>query len=413
MAKIAPLQTWQWALSDEAADLRACLPSDAPVSLLTRLRQRWTPEQIAVVSELASARQRAVRKFPARGANLAADRSGVEMASSARSAAHKAARFAACLGGKADVLDACCGIGGDTMALSDAGLRVTALDLDECRAWMAGTNAGCPWIAEDFLGHAIETPGVHIDPARRSGDTRSRDPEAFQPPLSDIVRRIDGCRIAAIKLNPGVHSDILPGGEIEIISESGTLTQAVLWMGEAATQSRRATLLHADGTTHTLTGEPERPYESTEIGPWLHGMDPALERADLVGAFLSASGLSLVHPGTGLLTSDGPSASPWTHSYRVLEVMPWKPVTVRHAVQALNAGIVTVKTRAATVDPDRLQRELRGKGDRPLTVFVLPIGDRVRAIITEPAQAPAPPTGRWPADGAGCGGDTMAQAGPS
>lgn len=299
------------------------------------------------------------------------------------------------------------------MALSDAGLRVTALDLDECRAWMAGTNAGCPWIAEDFLGHAIETPGVHIDPARRSGDTRSRDPEAFQPPLSDIVRRIDGCRIAAIKLNPGVHSDILPGGEIEIISESGTLTQAVLWMGEAATQSRRATLLHADGTTHTLTGEPERPYESTEIGLWLHGMDPALERADLVGAFLSTSGLSLVHPGTGLLTSDSPSASPWTHSYRVLEVMPWKPVTVRHAVQALNAGIVTVKTRAATVDPDRLQRELRGKGDRPLTVFVLPIGERVRAIITESWKEPAPPPGRRPVDGAGCGGGTKAPAGPS
>lgn len=390
---IVPLQTWQWALSSEAAELRASLSPEPTISHLTRLRERWTPEQVAVVSELVSARAKAIRKFSSRGASIVADRAGVEMASSARSAAHKAARFLSCLGPNAPVLDACCGIGGDTMALADAGLRVTALDLDECRAWMAGTNASCRWIAADFLSYRTEVPAVHIDPARRSGDTRSRDPEEFEPPLSEIVRSVEGRQLVAIKLNPGVDAYALPNGEVEILSEPGGLTQAVLWVGALAGEiSRRATMIGDAGVLATIGGDPERPEDSTAIGSYIGTLDPCLERADLVGVFLDEVGVSLVHPGTGLVTSEKATPHAMVRWYRVLETLPWNEKRVRAVLRDLGAGIVEIRTRAGVVNPDELQRRLRGDGDRQgLSVLVYRLGDRVVAVVAEsvPTKEPA------------------------
>ncbi|RMH30463.1 MAG: class I SAM-dependent methyltransferase [Planctomycetota bacterium] len=401
---IGSLQTWQWAATDDAAPLLASLRPGASVATLAGLRARWSPEQIAVATEIVHARSKAGIKFGARAERLIADSDGLQMASSIRSARHKAARFRAALGDGATVLDACCGIGGDTMALSDAGLHVTALDLHECRAWMAGTNARCHWVAGDFLSHPIEVLGIHIDPARRAGDTRSRDPEAFQPPLSEIVRRLEGCRLSAVKLNPGVKPEILPSGELEIISESGSLMQAVLWSVPAGHGSRRATLLAGDGSTHTISADPDRPDDSTPIGDYIHTMDPALERADLVGALLRTLDAGIVFPGTGLLTASRPIRSAWLTPFRVLDVLPWNRRSVRARLRCLRAGIVTVKTRGGLLDADRLSRELRGDGPADLVLFVLPIDGRLRAIITDRlTNESAPPEPTEASDGAGLG----------
>jgi hypothetical protein len=380
---IGSLQTWQWAASDESRPLREVITTTSAVSQLARLRKNWSPEQIAVITELAIARTKAFAKFPDQAACLFADRDGVEMASSARSAAHKAARFAAALGPGAKILDACCGIGGDTMALAHADLAVTAIDLDERRAWMAGTNAGCPHLAADIRMHATGDAAIHIDPARRSGGNRTRTPDDFEPPFDDIIRIARRAPMAAIKLNPGVHAEMLPPGELEIISERGTLTQAVLWTGNSAANERRATLLATDGTTHTIAGPPDRAFDSNPIQTWIHTMDPSLERAELVPELLSRTGLLPVHPGTGLLTSHARSESAWTTSYRVMAELVWTPRTVKAALRDLDAGLVTVKTRAGAVNPDQVSRQLRGNGTRELVVFVMPIDGRVRAMITE------------------------------
>lgn len=403
---VGSLQDWRWAVSDDAADARASIPPGAPVATLARLRARWSPERIGVVAELAEARAKAKTKFGPRAATLAADRSGVEMASSSRAAAHKAARFLETLEPGATVLDACCGIGGDSIALHEAGLRVTALDLDERRAWMAGHNAGCQSLAADARAIDTDFQGVHIDPARRSagaGGRRTLDAEDFEPPLSDAARLVEGAHAGAIKLNPGIRPDALPPGELEIISENGALTQAVLWTGAAALHDRRATLLAPDGSTHSLAGRPDRPHDSTPLAQWLHTMDPAPERADLVGLLIEQTGLRLVHPGTGLLTGEQPHHSPWLRPFRVLDEMAWSPRAVRARLRELNAGIVTIKARAGVVNPDILQRQLRRDGPNHLTVFILPIAGRVRAVITERQSHDAPRAGANPAGGASCG----------
>lgn len=383
---IGSLETWQWAALDDAAPLREAIEAVPSLNQLVKLRQRWSPDQVAVVSELFEARVKARTKFPDHADRIIADREGLEMASSSRTAAHKAARFREILGANAAVVDACCGIGGDTIALVNAGLAVTAIDLDERRAWIAGTNANCTHRTGDIRDIDAGTHAIHIDPARRTDKGRTRSPDAFEPPLTDIESFIANAPLAAIKLNPGVHADLLPPGELEIISERGILTQAVLWAGEESPDYRRATLLTADGSAHTLLGEPDRASDIHPIGPWLYTIDPSIERADLIPAFLNTTSIEPVHPGTGLFTSDAPVESPWLTPFRVERDMPWNPKRVRAALRELDAGIVTVKTRAQAVNPDQESKRLRGTGDRPMTVFVLPIANRIHAIIAECAN---------------------------
>ena len=84
----------------------------------------------------------------------------------------------------------------------------------------------------------------------------------------------------------------------------GGLTQAVLWVGNLAGEhQRRATKLELDGSVCSMHGDACRPGESNKIGAYLGTLDPCLERADLVGEFLEQTSTSLVHPGTGMVTS--------------------------------------------------------------------------------------------------------------
>lgn len=388
---IGSLETWRWAASEDARPLIGRLDDRTPVGTLARLRDRWTPEQIAVASELARARTKLARKFPDASA-MVGDVEGAEMATSSRAGSYKAARLADAVGRGATVIDGCCGIGGDSVALTACGLLVTAVDTDERRGWMASHNAGCACVCGDVRTIEIGADALHLDPARRSGGDRTRESERFEPPLEDLIPLLGRYRAGAIKLHPGVDARRLPPGEVEVLSESGTLSQAVLWAGAAATTERRATLLAPDGSVHTLAGMPDRPDECAEIDGWVHTSDPSVERADLMRVLLCGTGLSLVHPGTGLLTGPGRVDSPWLTAFRVIEHRPWNIRAVRALLRSLDAGTITVKCRAGVVDPDRLSRDLSGRGAADLVLFVLPIGERVHAIVTERwAHGNAPP----------------------
>ena len=94
-------------------------------------------------------------------------------------------------------------------------------------------------------------------------------------------------------------------------------------------------------------------------------------------------GLRPIHPAVGVLTGPEAVVSPWLTAYRVLEAMPWRTKAVRSRLHKLGAGIVAIKTRAKLVDPDALQKTLRGKGDRELVVFILKLGEKATAIICE------------------------------
>lgn len=379
MAMLSP----DWLAENEAlvrAAARGGLNRLDDPAAVASLRERAAAPDVRLAIELVAARQRAAGKLD-RAEQLLLDNLGAEQATSTPVARHKAKRFAA--GGVGAVVDLCCGIGGDAMALAQVA-DVTLIDRDPARAAMGRFNvqrvAGkrCAAAAADATTLAPGDRAFHLDPSRRAADRRTHRYADYQPGPAFIQMLAASGAAGAIKLGPGVAIDALPPGEVEFISERRTLVQAVLWTGRLSHHRRCATCLPAGAC---LAGEPgEPPY--APLGRFLHTVDAAVERADLLNVLCDQLGVAAVHPKLGIVTADRSVRSAWLTPFELIQTMPWRPKRVKQWLAAHDAGIVEVKTRGKAVDPDRAQRELRGEGDSPFTVFVLRYDRRVVAHIT-------------------------------
>ncbi len=425
------LAAWQWVVSPEGAALRektTGMTHPTPAQVVA-LRKRFDEFEVHAALQLVAARAKAATKFGDRSTGLLADPEGVEMASSRRVAAWKAARIARFLesvaqsvrGSGASVLDVCCGIGGDAMAFREAGLAVRVADIDPIRAWMAGVNVGCEAECVD-AGEAVfieqaRTSGVrvvHIDPARRGERGRVWTLEDLRPAPVALRAWIDAVPEACLKLGPGIDYEALRAGvlgeaasrgEVEIVSEGGKLTQALVWTGKLAGTLagavagalghhglRRATLL-TTGQAHTLAGDADvasRLPVSPQVGRFVYEVDDAIERAQLLTVACELAGMGMAHPALGLLTGDdGPEAlasrwdasQAWLSGFEILDVMGWNERKVEQRLRQLGAGLVEVKTRDKVVNPDELQPKWSKREGAPMVVFVLRFGSSVRVLI--------------------------------
>ena len=95
-----------------------------------------------------------------------------------------------------------------------------------------------------------------------------------------------------------------------------------------------------------------------------------------------------IHPKLGLLSADEPIDSPWLTAFELQAHMPWREKRVRQWLRAHDAGLVEVKTRGRAVDPDPLQKRLRGRGNTSFTVFVLRWDRQRIAMIARRACGP-------------------------
>ncbi len=376
---VGDLDDWKWLVSPEARPLLAELESVTAVSpaLISRLRKRFQASQVAVAAEFLLARQKARLKFPF-FPELVADVEGVEQATSAIVARHKARRFRD-LGSIADL---CCGIGGDSMALAE-GCELLAVDLNPIRAWMAGINARCASVCRDVAQFDHDVDAIHIDPARRSAGRRLMRWHDYQPGPEVIRDLLDRYPDAAVKLGPGIDLASLPvatGDELEFISDDGQLVQCVWWRGRLAQNPscRTASLLPHDVS---LSGPPEDPPPGNGPLEFVHIVDAAAERGKLLARLADQHGLKEVHPGVGWLTSAHDVRSKWWRSFRVVEKLPWRQSRVRHALRLLGAGRVTIRPRGVDVDTDALQIALRGQGVDDYEVLIYRRGKVVECAL--------------------------------
>lgn len=363
---------------------RLALEPPAPeeeIGLITRLRQRYAPELVAVALEQAKLRVHARAKF-ARADQMYFTRPGLEQASSDRMARHHALRYA-----QFDrVADLCTGIGGDLIGLA-ASRTVLAVDVDPVHARLAAINAEA-----NGVGHRVTTvcgdvreadlgtmPAVFVDPARRSDDRRLRA-GASEPPLEWCVALAERGIAVGIKAAPGLPTELVPADwELEFVSERGDLKESALWSPALATARRRATILPDQ---HTLTEQGGAELPVRPPGAYLLDPDPAITRAGLVEELgVSLGDCWKIDERIAFLSADYELRTPFGRTLHVEASMPWSLKRLNESLRALNVGVVDIRKRGSAVDVEDLQRRLKLRGDRNMTVVLTRVSDRPWALV--------------------------------
>jgi SAM-dependent methyltransferase len=419
----------------EAAD--ADLSEAGLLGTAARLRARHPADLVAAALTQVRLRARATAKFGPDAMRMYFTPHGLEQATRASVAAHRARRFAALTGSAAQsppvldppvldppvldppvldppvldppvlhppVLDLCCGIGGDLIALARAGCALAGVDADPLTVAVARANVealGLSGRARVREGDATRTdPGpyaaVFADPGRRTARGRVFDPRAYRPPLDALLEVVARASGGCVKVAPGIPYDAVPAGaEVEWISTGGEVKEAAIWLGALAGDVvRRATILQSQPATLV----PVPGLGDPPVGPWrryLYEPDGAVIRAHLVAEVAADLDGTLADARIAYITSDALKPTPFATAYEIHEVLPFSVKRLRQALRARRVGTLTIKKRGSAVDIERLRHDLRPAGPERATVVLTRVGASPVALLcdltTEPVTQCAKP----------------------
>lgn len=399
-------------LLDEVAEFGDYAP-ERELALATRLRRDHPAPLVSAAMAQTRLRQRAGAKFGADAQRMYFTPDGVEQATRATVAAHRADRFAA--RGVRRVADLCCGIGGDALALARAGIEVLAVDRSPLACAVTAANARALGLADRIEVRCADVTdvdvagfdAVFVDPARRGGRGRVFNPEAYSPPLSWAVRAARRVPHAAVKVAPGIPHEVVPEeADAEWVSDRGEVKEATLWFGGGP--GRRATLLPGphvltgaapgaaprDGASGTSgaprPGGPRGPHgEGTApVGPvarYLYEPDGAVIRAHLVARVAELVGGTLIDPAIAYVTSPDLVATPFATAYQVTDVLPFHLKRLRALLRERGVGTAVIKKRGSAVEPEELRRRLALSGPHSCVVILTRVSGAPSMLLAQPA----------------------------
>jgi SAM-dependent methyltransferase len=388
------LDTFRWLLTDAGQELLG-QAAEAPREELKAQAQlrRAAPgsdeeraARVAAAIGQVTLRRKAAAKFGDDAARMYFTSDGLEQATRATVAAHRAARLAAASAGS--VIDLGCGIGGDLLAFARAGITSAGIDVDPLRVEVARANLaalelpGAVSVADATLVDTTPFDAAYVDPARRTGRGRTFTIDDWTPPwafVEQLMRR-DTC----VKAAPGFpHARIPEDVEAEWVSDSGEVKEAVLWSGRLATTRRRATVIGHGGLA-TLTDEDDPGGSARDVGEFLYEPDGAVIRAGLVTAVAAGVKGGLVDDHIAYVTSDEAFRTPFARGFQVIETLPYREKALRAALRVRNIGSLTIKKRGVGVVPDDLRKRLSLTGDEAGTIVLTRARGHGIALLVEP-----------------------------
>ena len=396
---------YRWLVSEAAAPWLALVAVDQrpTLQIAAALRKDLSPMRAHLILEQIDLRKRAKQKFP-RGEHMFFTRKCLEQSTDYWLAHYKAARYTPSV----RIVDLCCGIGGDAIALAERG-PVLAVDSDLLVTILAEANAAALGLAaslnvatEDVTESKFADSDLwHLDPDRRPGGQRVTRLDTSLPSRKwfDVFQQQHGN--GALKLAPGDSFEARGEEPIEweYISRDGEVRQQVVYFGSLAQTPFRCTCtsLSRDGQ---LLGQfhsaiPPRPAHfakviiddeipmAERIGAYLYEPEPTILAAGLERPFANQHGLSFTSPTRGYLTSDIRAHDPMLSTFRVLETLQFDRKRVAALLRDRQVGTVEVKTRDKALDTNRLQREFSTRGGENATLILTRFQEKTWAVLCE------------------------------
>ena len=367
------------------ADATAFPPAEASfLRAFDQLRKHYPPPLAKAAIETVVLREKARAKFT-HAAKMYFTREALEQASGEHVSRYRSSR----LEEYGSVLDLCCGIGADTIALAEAGLIVTAWDNDPLRLDMARANVAVHGLADRVryqLGDVTELTlygerAAFIDPSRREGERRFLDPDQYQPPLGKILSALPAGFPLAAKIAPGVSRSDLAKWDagVEFISVEGELKECVLWFGPLRNAALRATVLPGP---HTLASDGQL-FEPPPSEPlqFIFDPDPAVIRAGLLPLLAEQLDAVPVDHGIAVLTGSWEMSSPFAKCHAVEHAAPFHVGKLRDYLRERHIGRVTMLKRAVELDVNDVMRKLKLDGPEHRLVILVRSMDKPWAVV--------------------------------
>jgi len=383
------LEAFRWLLTEDGQQLlraAADVSGRDELAVQRELRRRASPDHVAAALTQVELRRRAVPKFGDLAERMYFTPDGLEQATRATVARHRAARLAAA--SASTLVDLGCGIGGDLVAAASVGITAAGIDRDPLRVAVAEANLaaldlpGAVMVADATAVDTTPFDVAYADPARRSARGRTWSVDDWEPPWSfveELLRR-DAC----VKVAPGVPHDLVPEGvEAEWVSDHGEVKEAALWSGRLATTARRATVI-GDGGLATITDEDDPGAPVRDVGELLYEPDGAVIRAGLVTAVAAGVGGGLLDEHIAYVTGDAAYRTPFARTYRVVERLPYREKQLRAALRERGIGRLTIKKRGVSVTPEELRSRLTLRGDAAATLVLTRVAGHGTALLVEP-----------------------------
>ncbi|WP_130866009.1 class I SAM-dependent methyltransferase [Acidipropionibacterium timonense] len=370
---------------DRALEVARAESDPDSLGAAARLRSQFAPDLAAAALDQASMTERAVTKIGEVARSMLWTRDGLEQATRGEVSTWRAERLVAA--GVRRVIDLGCSCGADARACLDAGLEVTAVEIDPAVATLAAHNlpgarvvaADATAVAADLVSGAGPETAVLLDPARRGGRGRSWRLEDIRPPWPFVTRVLEGPWVTVVKMAPGVDRGVLPGdAATTFVGSRGDLVEATIWKGPRMGRGASAVLVPGDEVVGGDSPEPD----PGPVGSYLAEPHPAAIRARASGTLVEGHpDARTVSRGIAYLTADRPWTSPWLRWFKVEESLPMSEKVLRGWVRDHHVGTLEVKKRGLDVDPAALRRRLRPSGPASATLICTPTVDGARAVV--------------------------------
>ncbi len=352
-------------------DAAACLRGQPLHARPAALQAHGSPQEVRWALAQDDLRQRALARIP-QADRLLFTADTLEQATAWAVAEERARRWNAPLSER--LTDLGSGIGIDALAVAAAGRPVLAVEREPARALLLAHNARVLGVAERLevlqadLRHAPPGALAFLDPDRRPGGQRTREPEASEPPRSSWREVLAPFDAAIVKAAPSDRSLLDFGCPLEVVSLQGSARELRLFLGGWTDLPPRRALALPTGAAVEGEGLPWPEPEDPQVGQWLLDPDPAVWHAQLVGDLARRERLRPLAPDVPYLLGAAPSAGCPGHWVEVQARL--KPSTVQAWLRTHQVGRVTIRKRGVPWRADDFRRSLSLHGPAAATLVL-------------------------------------------